>query len=92
MFFSTQSVKFSSNLGKLHFEGLVQLLRYIWDNKKLGLKYYAKKEDALLSDLLIQSSIKTGNQLMVLYDSICKDCPDTGRSTGAYVFLSRYTN
>ena len=22
---------------------------------------------------------------MVFYDSICKDCPDTGRSTGAYI-------
>ena len=33
--------KFSSNHGKVHFEGLVHLLRYIRDNKTLGLKYYA---------------------------------------------------
>ena len=30
--------KFSANTGKVHFEGLVHLLRYIWDNKTLGLK------------------------------------------------------
>ena len=30
--------KFSANPGKVHFEGLVHLLRYIRDNKTLGLK------------------------------------------------------
>ena len=30
--------KFSSNTGKLHFEGLIHLLRYIRDNKTLVLK------------------------------------------------------
>ena len=30
--------KFSDNPGKVHFEGLVHLLRYIRDNKTLGLK------------------------------------------------------
>ena len=29
---------FSSNTGKVHYEGLVNLLRYIRDNKNLGLK------------------------------------------------------
>ena len=43
--------KFSSNLGKLHFEVLVNLLRYIRDNKTLGLNYYADMENSPLSDL-----------------------------------------
>ena len=30
--------KFSANPGKVHFEGLVHLLKYIRDNKTLGLK------------------------------------------------------
>ena len=30
--------KFSSNTGKVHIEALIHLLRYIWDNKTLGLK------------------------------------------------------
>ena len=38
--------KFSANPGKVHFEGLVHLLRYIRDNNTLGLKYYADMNDA----------------------------------------------
>ena len=30
--------KFSSNIDKVHFNGLVYLLRYIWYNKNMGLK------------------------------------------------------
>ena len=37
--------KFSADPGKVHFEGLVHLLRYIRDNKTLGLKYYADMND-----------------------------------------------
>ena len=51
--------KFSSNPGKLHFEGLVNLLRYIRENKNLSLEYYADMNDAQVSDLLRQDSIKT---------------------------------
>ena len=44
--------KFSSNTGKVHFDGLVHLLRYIRHNNNLGLKYYTKIEYVPLSDLL----------------------------------------
>ena len=70
LLFSTQVGHFSSNTGKVHFEGLLRLLRYIRDSKKLGLKYYAKIEDTPLSDILRQISIKTNKQLMVFSDSI----------------------
>ena len=43
---------FSSNHGKVHFEVLVHLLRYIRENKNLGLNYYSDINDAPLSDLL----------------------------------------
>ena len=79
--------KFSSNAGKVHFEGLVDFFRYIRDNKNLGLKYYADMNDASLYDLLRQSSIKTENQLMDLADSSWQDCPNTGRGTGAYIIF-----
>ena len=39
--------KFSANPGKEIFEGLVHLLRYIRDNKTLGLKYYSDLNDAI---------------------------------------------
>ena len=44
--------KISSNIGKVHFEGLLHLLSYIRENKTLGLKYYVDMKDAPLSDLL----------------------------------------
>ena len=77
--------KFSANTGKVHFEGLVHLLRYIRDNNTLGLKYYANLNDAPVTDLLRQANIKTNNNLMEFSDSIWQDCTDTGRSTGAYI-------
>ena len=33
--------------------------------------------------------IKTKNQLMSLSDSIWKDCPYTGRSTGLYIIFNQ---
>ena len=44
--------KVSANPGKVHFEGLVHLLRYIRDNKTLGLKYYADMNDAPGTDIV----------------------------------------
>ena len=77
--------EFSSNTGKVNFEGLVHSLGCISDNKNLGLKYYSRIEDAPISDLLRHSSIKSENQFMVSSDSSCQDCPDTGRITGSYI-------
>ena len=79
--------KFSANTGKVHFEGFVHLLRYIRDNKNLGLKYYADFNDAPVTDLLRQANIKTKNHLMAFSDSSWQDCPDTGRSTGVYIIF-----
>ena len=78
---------FSANPGKVHFEGLLHLLRYIRNKRTLGLKYYADINDALVSDLLRQAMIKTENHLMDFSDSSWKDYPDTGISTGAYVIF-----
>ena len=79
--------KVSENLGKLHFEELVHILRYIRHNRTLGLKYYADIDYAPLTDLLIQAIIKTENQLMAFYDSSLQDFPVTSRSTGAYIIF-----
>ena len=42
-------------------------MRYISDNKTLGLKYYAVMNDSPVTDLLRQASIKTENHLMVFF-------------------------
>ena len=61
--------KFSANPGKVHFEVLVHLLRYIRDNQTLGLKYYADLNDAPMTDLLRQANINTKNHLMAFSNS-----------------------
>ena len=77
----------SANPGKVHFEGLVHLLRYIRDNKTLVLKYYADLNDAPVTDILRQTNIKTKNHLTAFSDYSWQDCPDTGRSKGAYIIF-----
>ena len=79
--------KFSSNPGKVHVEGLVHLLRYIRENKTLGLKYYANMRNDYLSDLLRQADNNTENQLMAFSGSSWKYFPNNGRSTGAYIIF-----
>ena len=79
--------KFSENPVKVHFEGLIHFLRYIRDNNTLGLKYYADMNDAPVTDILRQANIKTKNHLMGFSNSSWQDCPDTGRSTGAYIIF-----
>ena len=79
--------KFSDISGKVHFEGLVHLLKYIRDNKTLGLKYYADLNYAPVTDLLIQANIKTKNHLMAFSDYSWQDCPDTGSSIGEYIIF-----
>ena len=43
--------------------------------------------DAPVTNLLRQDSIKSENHLMDFYDSSWQHCPDTGRSTGAYMIF-----
>ena len=86
--FSVHKLKrFSSNPGKFHFEVLVQVLRYIRENKALGLNYYYDMKDAHLSGMLRQAIIKTENQLMDFSDYSCQVCPYTSRSTGEYIIF-----
>ena len=53
----------------------------------MGLRYYDNINDAPVSDLLRQDSIKTENKLMDFYDFSWKYFLDTGRSTVAYIIF-----
>ena len=79
--------KISANPGKWHFEGLVHILRYIRENKTLGLKCYADMNDAPVTDLLRQAIIKTENHLMDFSNASWQDCPETVRSTRAHMIF-----
>ena len=62
-------------------------MRYIRENKTLGLKYYADMNDAPVTNMLRQASIKNDNHFMVFSDSSWKDCLDTDISTEVYIFF-----
>ena len=47
--------------------------------------YYAKIEDAPLSDILRKARTMTDNQLVVFYYSVWQESPDTDRSTFSYI-------
>ena len=66
---------------------MLHILRYIRENKTLGLKYYADIKDASLFDLLRRANIKTENQLMGFSDSSWQYFLDTGIITGSYIIL-----
>ena len=51
------------------------------------MKYYADMNDSPVYDLLRQDSINTDNHLMGFSYFSCQYCPDTGRSTGAYIIF-----
>ena len=60
---------------------------HIRDDKTLVLKYDSDINDSLVSDLLIQASIKTENQLVYFSGFSWHNFPDTGRSTGEKLSL-----
>ena len=51
------------------------------------LKYYSNINDAPVTDLLRQSSIKNENHLIAFSGYSWQDFPDTDRSTGAYIIF-----
>ena len=51
------------------------------------MNYYADINDAPVSDLLRQASIKPENQLMAFSDSRWQDFTDTSRITGEYIIF-----
>ena len=62
-------------------------MRYIRYNKTLVLKYDEDLNDAPVTELLRQASIKNNNHLMDFSDSSWQYCPDTGISTRAYIIF-----
>ena len=64
-------------------------MHHLYLHNTLSPKSYVNINDAPVSDLLRQGSIKTENHFMALSDSSCQDFPDTGRSTGAYIIFNQ---
>ena len=94
MFCSAKIGNSSSNPGKVTFEVLVHLLRYIRGNNNLGLIYYYNIEYSTRSGILIQAGINTDNQFMVLSYYIWQDFPYnvSSKVSYIYIYISRWVN
>ena len=69
-------------------------MRYIRDNNTLGLKCYADMNDAPVSDLLIQATIKTENHLMdfmILVGKIVQTLAEVQEHTLYFIKVSKFT-
>ena len=87
--------KFSANPGKVHFEGLIHLLRYIRDNKTLVLKYYADLNDAPVTDLLRQANIKIVGKIVQTLEELQEHTLfsiKVGQLTMAHMFQDQLPN
>ena len=85
MFAIMKLAKFMKKPGRVHFEALIHLLWYLRDNRRFGLKYYRYIQDSPIYGLLSQHGISSTLNIFGMHDSSWQDCPDTGRSTGAFL-------
>ena len=84
MFAIMKLAKFMKMPGQVYFEALVHLIQYLRDNRCLGLKYYRHIHDSPIHSLLQQHGIESTLNIYGFHDSSWQDCPDKGRSTGAF--------
>jgi hypothetical protein len=73
--------------GKMHFEALIHLLRYLRDNPNLGVTIYSKERQSPIYQSLMENNITPGGPLFAFLESSWTDDLDTGRSTGCYLII-----
>jgi hypothetical protein len=77
--------KFSRSPGRVHFDVLIHLLRYLRDHTYLGVKFYSNFVDAPLYQTLSAQNIQQHHPFFGFSDSSWNDDVDTGRSTGCFI-------
>ena len=81
--------RFNAMPGKPHYKALIHLMHHIRTHRtKFGLKFYSPDDTPPVYTLLRQLYPKfdpSSVPFLLFTDSSWQDCPDTSRSTGAYV-------
>jgi hypothetical protein len=77
--------KFTHRPGKVHFAGLLHLLRYLRDNSSYGVRFYSNLSEAPIYQMLLSQNIEEKHTLFSFTDSSRNDDPDHGRSTGCFI-------
>jgi len=79
--------KYTRKPGKVHFEALIHLLRYLRDNSLYGIWFYSVIEESPIYQMLTAQSIAEKHFLFGFMDSSWNDDQDSGRSTGCFVII-----
>jgi hypothetical protein len=77
--------KYTRRPGKVHFEALVHLLRYLRDNTLYGVRFYNNIAESPIYRLLLDRQIEEKHLLFGYTDSSWNDDQDSGRSTGCFI-------
>jgi hypothetical protein len=77
--------KFTRLPGRVHFDVLLHLLRYLRNNTLLGIRFYSDLFRAPLIKMLETQEIQQHHTLFGFSDSSWNDDTDTGRSTGCFI-------
>ena len=81
--------RFNQMPGKPHYKAIIHLMHDIRTHRTdFGLKFYSPDDSPPVYSLVKQIQPKfdpTDVPILLLTDSSWQDCPDTSRSTGAYV-------
>jgi hypothetical protein len=77
--------KFTRLPGRVHFDVLLHLLRYLRDNALLGIRFYSDLFRAPLIQMLEKQQIQQQHAFFGFSDSSWNDDADTGRSTGCFI-------
>jgi transposase InsO family protein len=79
--------KYSKKPGKIHFEAMLHILRYLRDNSLVGIKFYSDMKDSPITRMLVTENIQQSHPFFTFSDSSWNDDVDTGRSTGCFIVM-----
>lgn len=81
--------KFNNRPGRKHYQALIHLLHHVRTQRlSMGLRFYSPKSTSPIQTLLTKTHPNfkfTQHPIIMFTDSSWQDCPDTGKSTGAYL-------
>ena len=85
LFAVNKLAKFSRSPGRVHFNVLIHLLKYLRDNVYLGIKFYGNFMESPMLQALQSQHISQSHPFFGFSDSSWNDDADTGRSTGCFI-------
>jgi hypothetical protein len=87
LFAVNKLTKFTHCPGKIHFDALGHVLRYLRDNNFWGLKFYHDFSTSPIHSVLSSNNLPTNEPFFTMCDSSWNDDVDHGHSTGCFLIF-----